>query len=197
MTDKATIGNMALGHIRAKTIASFEEVSVAGNYVRTYYDLARQQTLEGFNWGFARRRRALSLLVEAPASYWAYKYSLPSDCIKMREIEDVVRRSTDPIPFDVLLNDAGTSKTLVTNQADAVGIYTADIVNPNLFSPWMIVSMSWLLASYLSVPMAGRPEDEKRCFEWWQFSLSVAEANDANEQQDDPEPDGKFVQSRA
>lgn len=196
MTDKTTIANMALGHIRAKTIASFEENSIAGSYVRTYYDIARQQTLEGFNWSFARRRRSLALLTEAPPSFWQFKYGYPSDCVKMREIENTARRSNDPIPFDVMLDDAGVAKTILTNQQDAVGIYTADITNPNLFSAGMILSMSWLLGSLLSVPMAGRAEDSKRCFDWWQFTLGKGEAADANEQQDEKEPDGDFVESR-
>lgn len=188
---------MALGHIRAVTIASFDEVSVNANHVRTFYDIARQATLENYDWSFCRKRRSLALLAEDPPDTWTYRYEYPPNCITPRYIAyPGVRRPIEPIPFDMELDDAGTSRTILTDQQSAVLVYTLDVENPSLFSAGFVDALSWRLAAYLAVPCAGRPDDEKRCMGWWQGLTSVAETNDANAGQADKEPDGEFITAR-
>lgn len=197
MTDKTFIANMALGHIRAGSISSFEDVSINGNNVRTFYDIARQATLESYDWSFARKRKSLALLVENAPDMWANRYEYPTNCIRARYIATPgVRRPINPIPFDVELDDAGTSRTILTDQEKAILVYTMDVDNPTLFSIGFVDALSWRLASYLAVPCAGRADDEKRCFQWWTMLTSVAETNDANEGQADKEPDGEFITAR-
>lgn len=188
---------MALGHIRGGSISSFDEVGVNANHVRTYYDIARQCTLENYDWSFARKRRALALLTEDPPDVWQFRYEYPANCIAPRFISyPGMRRPIDPIPFDIELDDAGTSKTLLTDQSSAILVYTIDIENPALFSASFIDAFSWRLAAYLAVPVAGRADDEKRCMNWWQGLTDQAETNDANAGQADKEPDGEFYAAR-
>lgn len=194
--DKTTICNMALGHIRAATITVIDEHSPEAAYCRTYYDTARQATLAAHNWSFARRRASLALLQEAAPPFWNFRYAYPSDAVKIRELENVLRNPTDPYPWEIELDALGQNKTIVCDVPNAVAVYTADLQNPNLFIPEFNDMLSWRLASYLAVPCAGRPEDEKRCFQWWQYLKDQAEPSDANEGQEEQEPDGKFVQSR-
>lgn len=197
MVDKTFIANMALGHIRAGTIDSFEDISVNAKWVRTYYDIARQSTLENYDWSFARKRKALAKMTESPPDTWLYRYEYVPNCIAPRYIAfPGVRRPTDPIAFDIELDDAGTSRTILTDQPDAILVYTIDVENTTLFSPSFVDAFSWRLAAYLAVPIAGRPDDEKRCMNWWQGLTSVAETNDANKGQNDKEPDGEFIKAR-
>ena len=188
---------MALGHIKAGTIADFEEDSVNAGYCRTYYDTARRVALSAFNWGFARRRLSLALLTESAPPTWLYKYGYPTDCLKFREIEHpTLRNPPDPIPFDITLDDAGTSRVILTDEPDAVGIWTMDQENTNLFTDEFIDMLSWVLGGYLAIPCGAGPEYEKRCMNMFEYRKSQAETMEANEAQEDKEPDGEFITAR-
>ncbi len=54
---QVAIGNMALSHIGASsTIESFGEDTNGAQQVNLWYDFSRQQTLESYDWGFARTK---------------------------------------------------------------------------------------------------------------------------------------------
>jgi len=197
MSDKVTICNMAAGHIRAGSIQTFEENSILAGYCRLFYDSARKATLERYDWSFARQRYSLNLLTESAPDTWLYRYSYPPQSIKARYIAyPGSRRPRVPIPFEIELDASGNNKTILTDMPDAILVHTVDVENVALFTPSFEDAVSWRLAAYLAVPMAGRPDDEKRCFDWWQFITRDAETFDANEGQQDEEPDGEFVEAR-
>lgn len=191
------MSNMGLGHIKAATIADFEEDSVNASYCRTYFDTALKVALAAFDWTFARKRQALTLLTEDAPPTWLYKYALPSDCLKMREIEHpTTRNPANPIPFDTGLDDAGTAKVVLTDQENAIAIYTFYQTSTALYSAEFVDYFSWVLGAYLAIPCGAGPEYERRCVAWLEKKKTEAEAMDANEAQEDKEPEGEFITGR-
>jgi hypothetical protein len=198
MVDRVGICKMALGHIRAATIEAFEEASPQAGWCRTYYDIARQVALSGFNWGFARRRRSLVLHTEEAPEGWLYRYQYPSDCLKARYIELPNRNPRSPAPFEIELDAAGDSKTILTDVESAILIYTVDVTNTARFTAEFVNCFSWLMGSYLAMPVAGSGtvDHEKRCFQFYELFGSRATASDANEGQEDENPPSEFEEAR-
>lgn len=197
--DQTLIGKMAAAHIKAATIEDFDENSVVARNIRIFYDAARLETLEAFDWNFARKRVSLALLEEAPPSQWGGRYSYPANCAKARYISTYgIKRPAIPIPFDVELNAAGTAKTILTDVASPELVFTMDVTNPALFSAAYANALSWRIAANIAKPITGNDSDEQRCFKNWQYFSSIGEANDANESQEEiNQPDGEFITSRA
>lgn len=220
--DKVTICNMALGHIRSASIADLSENSQEAEYCALYYDTARRAVLEAFNWNFARRRLALTLLTtyDDDTKYgFKYRYQYPSDCLKARYIPKAGSERFDrfheinharyegynrdgnvkaiPAKFEVALSENGQERTILTDEPDAWLIYTVDMENTNLFTYEFVIMFSWMLAALLGTPVGGGDKDYKKCMDAYSSLLPDVMANNANEE-DNPPPEemNEFVASR-
>lgn len=152
MASAVDICNLALGHLGNKAaVISIDppDGSIESGLCYRFFGISRDEVLEGGDWTFARTRAALSLLTTNPSSTWAYAYALPSDCITPRRIVTgaASAREDDSIDFSV----EGT--TLLTNQQNAVLIYTRVATDVALFSPGFVTAMSYKLGAYLAGPI--------------------------------------------
>ena len=82
------ICNLALGHLGEAPIASMDDDSVAARACARHYPGTRDQLLRSHRWNFAQARATLTRLNEAPAFGWSYQYALPSDCLRVLEVND-------------------------------------------------------------------------------------------------------------
>lgn len=182
MTSAIDIANQALSLAGARSIiTSFSEQIPEGQQCTIWYEQDRQWLLRKFNWGFARRQDALSLLATAPGVApqpatnlpwpfmpWSYAYQYPSDCVRFRSILPTYNASPvqpqvyalpqPPVPFLVssFRNDAGNVvESIFTNQTQAFGIWTRDLTDTTLFDAMFVEALSHLLASHLAIPLAG------------------------------------------
>jgi hypothetical protein len=91
--------------------------------------------------------------------------------------------SYQPQPYNWETLEDGT-QVIYTDQVDAALRYSAQITDTSQFSPLFLVSLSWLLASYLAGPIikgeAGAAE-AKRCLAMFQVMLGKATTSDANQ----------------
>lgn len=180
MASDIDLCNRALAEIRARaTIASLEEVSTEAQNCRLFYDSTRKQLLRSAHWGFARRQVPLSLLgtlVAGTSEYpWAYSYEYPARCIKMRYI-----LPSPPVGSDSALvvpgsswnpylspsranrflissidDDASASRVVLSNVKDAIGVFTSNVTNVDLFDPLFEEALVKALAAKLVIPLAG------------------------------------------
>lgn len=191
------ICNLALSHIRVKSIASLSDNTPQANECNRLYDPTRDAVLEKFNWNFARKRIILSLKSETYAG-WTYAYAYPSDCIKARKIYNSVGESTisGKIKFEVAIDDALTARIILTEQEDAVLIYTARVTTPNMFSSQFVTAMGYAMAVELTVPLrADVALKETMRLEYINI-IEQAGAEDANEGHDVPEQVSSFLDAR-
>jgi hypothetical protein len=207
---KVKIANMALSHIGAdSTIESFTENSTEALQVDLWYDWSRIQTLEAFDWSFARKRLALAEHSEdPPEGQWAFRYQYPADCIAFRHIANPFNRTfldpndltesviTDAVPFELEMDSTDIAKTILTDMEDACGVYTFDQEITSTFTAHFIDALSYMLAHRLAMPITGKLSLRDKMLETWQYYINVAPAQNANERVGRPERDALWVRVR-
>ena len=210
------IANMALGHVgtRSNIESLADEVSTEANACRLWYDYSRVQTLEAFDWNFARVRAVLTTHGEDPPDgVWGFRYVYPGDCVSARKLENptgtvagqtgvwVSNFSTpairgDAIAFEIELNSAGTQKTILTDLSDATLVYTFEQKSMNLWSPLGIEALALALASHIAFTLTGKIKLSQNLALTFQYMMLLAPANNANEMVDKPPRDSDWVRGR-
>lgn len=191
---RVTIANMALSHIGAKSnIESLSEGSAESNVCNLWYDHARRKTLEMYDWNFARKRLTLSAHTDDPPDgVWAYRYQYPSDCVRFRYIENPFQElptvfgpphilGSDAVPFEVATDEDGTTRSILTDMSEAVGVYTFDLEDENMFSSTFVDALSYMIASRIAFSITGKAnlkEDMRRSAV---IEIQTAAANSHNE----------------
>lgn len=191
------IANMALSHLGTGRIELLTETSVEAAEANTWYDFARTQVLEDFDWTFARQRTDLTTHNDdALEDEWAYRYAYPADCLKLRKLVNPAGRDDDAVPFELNLSEDGTEKTILTDLNDAVAVYTKDIQNTALFDRHFILAMSYLLAHYMAFALTGSSDMQDKMLNIYSRVIRMAQAANANEEVAEPERDASWIRGR-
>lgn len=199
VTSSVAIGNMALSHIgNSQAIEDLypSELTQEAFQVTQWYDHARLELLESFDWNFARSRVALSEHADDPPSgQWSYRYEYPSDCVRALELENPVGRQADKVAYEV--EYSGNEKTILTNQEDAVLVYTKNIENTALFSRKFIVTLSYLIAAYIAFPLTGNIQVQESMGQKFARSFRSATGVNAQEGREDTPPEAEWISGRS
>lgn len=88
MLTKTEVANLALGYLGVSlTISDIDtDNSNQAKIVRRNLGTSLKESLEKHPWTFATKYQALTLFENAPSSGYAYSYSVPADCLIVREI---------------------------------------------------------------------------------------------------------------
>lgn len=178
MASAVEICNMALAHVGAATtlVTSIDppDGGAYAGYCAQFYPQARRELLDMPNaWAWSKKRVQLAQVAN-PSSIWNFAYSLPSDCLNAKRVLQQPLLVNNPLfyPYTYavswdqlqLFNELGSADfqiegtTLLTNEPDAVLLYTTDIEDTARFSPSFVTALSYLLASFLAGPIIrGRP----------------------------------------
>lgn len=200
------IASMALSHIGARhDIENLAEVSTEAAAADLWYEFSRLQTLEAFDWTFARRRVQLTEHSEAIpttsntplAGVWAFKYRYPPNCVTVRKIQNPFAPPLDAVPFEIELNNDGTEKVILTNMDTAVCVFTFDQTEVSLYSPGFVLAFSFALASNIAFTLTGKLSIEKSMFEKFLTAAGTAGAANLNEGVRPPPRDADWIRARA
>jgi hypothetical protein len=146
MATKTEIANNALNRIGSPEINDIDtDTTEEATTCKRHFDFARKAYLRDADPGFSRKEAALALASGETDNKYTYVYAFPSDCIKAREIYNSAS-TTELIEFEKGTDTAGNSKTILTDQASAILIYTRDITNLNVFEQDDIDTLSLSLA---------------------------------------------------
>lgn len=207
MASEVDICNLALAHLGdAATVSSIDppEGSVQAEHCSRFYPIARDALLEMHAWGFATKRVALAYLTNNWTE-WTYAYAVPNDSVNIIAVlaSDATNDYSvgintmfsqtglpliaggvyQPQPFALETQSDGT-QIIYTNQEDATLRYSALITDTTQFPPLFVVSLSYLLASYLAGPVIkgeiGAAE-AKRCLVLFQGALGRASVSDSSQ----------------
>lgn len=211
MTSIIDICNRALSEIGTQsTIASLDEESNEAIQCKLWYDNQRQGLLRSAPWGFARRQVVLSqtgdLYPDDTSPYpWLWKYTYPADCLKFRYILAPPLIAPGAItppqvgvgiqgPWNctpsrtnrfIIVADVDQygvqSKALVSNVYTAIGVYTLDVTNPDLFDTNFESALAASLAYKLVIPLSGNVGVREQFKESAKDAIMNARANDGNE----------------
>lgn len=208
MASEVELCNLALSNIRAGSINSLDEASLAAQQCKLKYPFIRDRLLTELPWGFNRKIRALSVLT-VEIFNWSIAYQYPTDTLKIHRLvgaheelanadADVVSRLLDSqllplkdlrqqIPYEVF--NFSDVKVIGANEADLRIDYSAKVTDPNLFTNDFIMALSHLLASELAIPLIGAETGRQLrsdSLTMYKEYLSAAMANDLNDQYDTP-----------
>lgn len=154
VTRPEDVVNLALRRIGSKIrINSIYEGSRAADVALDIFSQTRDELLRAFDWGFAERNVDLAVLKQAPpggylppattwnpTSYpalpWAFSYTYPSDCLKVRAVKPapLFIPNFSPVYWRFSVENDQTytppQKVILCNVPSAVLTYTGQITNP-------------------------------------------------------------------
>ena len=125
--------NAAISHCGTRSkISAIDEGSAEANACLTHLALVRDATLRAFDWNFARITAQLAELTSPPAR-WRHKYALPTDCLRLRRLNDVPLLALPETFCEVAADRDSTGAfvtVLLTQAAPVAAIYTAQVADP-------------------------------------------------------------------
>ena len=168
-TSVVQIVNNALIKIGANAILTLTEDSEAARAANLIYEQVRDSCLRDHVWNFAVNRVELAQNSTAPAFEFAYQYNLPSDCLRVLQMESM----------DMFYQIEGGK--LLTNEGTAKILYLARVEDVNLFDSMFVEALSARIAAELAVTLAESNTLYTNMMEIYRQKLSDARSMDAQE----------------
>lgn len=137
-----------------------------------------------------------------PPPPWMFEYAYPTDCIQMRylvpqpavgwagsvpifgtAVTTFPQYEGMPVRFAVANDQISGSDTTVilTNQYQAIGVYTKRLTNPNLFSAQFIEALSSAIGAKITMALTGDKGLRKELFASANDAILQARVTDGNE----------------
>jgi len=184
MASIADICNSALSHCGTRSrIGALDEGSAEASACLTHFAMVRDATLRTFDWNFARITVALAELADPPAR-WAHKYALPTDCVRLRRLNDVPMAMLTETLCEIAADRESTGAivpVLLTNATPVAAIYTAQVIDPLRWDPGFADAMTYGLAARICFELTGKDDRARTLTQLWQAILQRAGADMANE----------------
>ena len=168
------ICNKALAHLGESRITDFHEVSVNAEKCRDHYELELKSLLRMHRWNFARDRANLAALAEAPAFGWARSFQLPSDCLRVLELNGVEAKGAND-PFEI------EGRKLLTDADKAAIIFTRYITDASEYDPLFVEALSYKLAVALCKVVTNSAGERSALMQFFKDAMAEAGWVDAVE----------------
>jgi hypothetical protein len=136
MASPLEICNSALTKLGGRRIDSLTQNIKEARLCNEAYPLLRDELLQSHPWNFATARVELAQLTSIPAFDYDYEYQLPSDCLRVIDIENP--------DYDIKWEVSGDK--LLSNEETVKIKYIKKETNTSKFSPVFIQALSLRLA---------------------------------------------------
>ena len=110
-------------------------------------------------------------------SGWEYWYTIPNPYLVARQV--ATEGYDTPIKFEIEGDDTNGTIVLCDTE-DAELWYTTDVEDTTKFPASFVHALSWLLASFLSLPITRDSKIKKATYDQYLFTLGKAASVDAN-----------------
>src|SRR5690606_2284091 len=193
------IFNEALSAIGVRSSISLpDEQSREAEVCRLWYPTVRRLVLRAAPWHSARTASRLGLLAERsdnaawtpddPEPGYRFAYGQPSDLLHPNWLTTYNR-------FVQALYK-GSQKAIMTNEPDAILIYTKDLTNVSLWDAGLRMAVVQGLASYIAMQLTGKRERSRDAQAQANDIILRARAMDANSQEDQYESIPDWIVAR-
>jgi hypothetical protein len=184
---EVAICNLALQEIgRGMMITALDENSQAARACKLRYPYARDAALRGYDWNFAAARAELPALAELPAFGYGRQYELPSDCLRVRSLEN---GEADDWKVE--------GRRILTDMGAPIRVkYTARVTDPVQFDALFVAALSARIAADVAVSLSESTSKAQGLWQVYLGKLHEAWKNDAIEGQADALPQGSWVGAR-
>jgi hypothetical protein len=145
---ETTICNLALSKLGAARIAALTDATPEARACNMMYEHTRDQVLRGHRWNFALQRAVLTQLSTAPLFGWAAQYALPTDCLRVFQLNSYEVQEY-PDMWEV------EGQNLLTDETTANVKYVARITNADLFDPIFVKALATKLAADMAKTITG------------------------------------------
>lgn len=207
MSSQVDIANLALSIAGTRsTVSNLNERSAEARNISLQYDNALGAVLKASWWNFARRQQALTLLKDATAgdttvpAPWLYEYAYPSDCVQVRfllpsiagtsPLEPNTQASALPTYIGApvrfvsgtdLDTNGNDTRVILTNQPNAIAIYTKRILDPTLYDDSFVHAFAGYLAHLVIMPLTGDKQRAQYAFQYAQNAINAAAVENGDE----------------
>jgi hypothetical protein len=126
---------------------------------------------------------ALALL-QNPPRRWAYKYAIPTDCLRIRRLNDVPLPVLPETFFEMAADKDGTGAVIgviLTDMAAVSAIYTAKVTDPLRWDQGFIDAVAYGLAARICFELSGKEDRVRTLSQLWQLHLNLAAVESSNE----------------
>lgn len=169
------ICNTALGHLGEPEIQNINQTgNEAARLCRLHYPIARDAMIRRHRWNFAVTRIPLAQSSTAPVSGYDYAYPLPSNFIRLLELNDI-----DAADLSGFFSVEG--KSLFTDEATATIRYLSRIEDTTYFDALFTDALSYDLAARLAGPLTQSAGMQGAMAEMAREKLGEAMKADGNE----------------
>jgi hypothetical protein len=164
-----------LAEISARRIVSLDEATNEARVCAVHYEQTRDEVLRAHPWNFATERATLSELSSAPAFGWAHQFQLPSNFLRLLQLND----AEDDEGVRACEIEGGK---LLTDEDSAQIRYTARITDESKYDNLFIEAFAAKLASKIARPITGGSNDGMALLQRYEsVILPRAKRIDANE----------------
>lgn len=192
--------NRALQLIAADTISDPDEDTTSARTAKLEYDAVVRAELSAYPWYFAKKQAQIAQDADAPLFKYAYAFTLPTDFMRLVEMEDRwvfsvdrATQDTNPIPPYEM-----QGRSLLTDMTAPLRIgYVRDLTDePTLWHPLFEEVVVAALAAALANPLAKSMSTVEAMLKLRR--LKVTEARRVNAIQQPPKhiPDGSWMVAR-
>lgn len=197
---QADIWNLALARLGAKRVASAAEIlaptRTETKAITAVWDMALELVLRAFPWPWAMKRLELVDAVDATWAEWSYRYVYPADCCNFLYVDIGNRDKVDKVPFRIIAKNDLSAATILTDQQDAFGVYTALVTDVTVWDATFIAAISWLIAGEIGFAL-NRPRTVRAdLLELYQQVINSAWATIRDEEEFDKLRDTPSVRAR-
>ena len=190
MATKVDICNAALSILGdTATVTSIDppEGSAQADHCARFYPIAVNQILTTFPWSFATKRVIPSQLTGTPVGYSkdsVFAYVVPSDCLRLLQVQFEDRNAISPIP-QYNLEYMNGIRVIITRHKSLWIKYITSQVDEALFPPTFVTALQYLLASLLAgplIPGSSGISVTKEQMQLYEYYLARAQVVDARQQ---------------
>lgn len=175
------------------TVNSLDDATVEARACKEIYARTRDALLEAFPWPRATKTTSLPRVSDYTPLRYAYAYTLPLDCLLVREIWTGAVRTQreDMIPFG--LEIVGDATVLVTDHEAPQIIYTARVEDLGKWPALRAKALEWGLAVELALALPNRLDQAENARRQYAMALHLAADRELNSEQLPVEPDSELV----
>lgn len=145
MASETDICNRALALLGQEKIININDPNNVAEMCNTLYPSSRDKCFEDRMWSFCLKRIMAAPLTVPPPFGYANQFQVPSDCIILRSVDDGNSRGT--------LDWVREGDKILTDAAEIAIIYSATVLNPDLWTNAFIEALVFKLASDLAMPL--------------------------------------------
>lgn len=180
MSSVIEIANAALTKLGSARITSLTDDVKAAREVNARFNALRDDELRAHRWQFAIKRASLAALSDAPAYGWTYQYALPSDCLRVDQINDEFPAA---VMDNYITREVGDwvieGNKILTNIAAPLKLrYLAQIEDPNQWDVSFREALACRIAAELCEALT--QSNQKRQLAWEEYKEAITRAVRSN-----------------